>query len=52
MTGNGFIFQHENDPKHIANAVKSYLERKTALTVMDWPEYYRGSMGSPGQRKK
>ena len=37
---NGFIFQHDNDPKHTANAVKSYLERKTAdktLTVRDWP---------------
>ena len=58
---NCFIFQHDNDPKHTAYAVKSYLERKTAdktLTVMDWPqcesrpEYYRGGMGSPGQRKK
>ena len=36
---NGFIIQHD-DPKHTANAVKSYLERKSAdkiLTVMDWP---------------
>ena len=34
-----FIFQHDDDPKHTANAVKSYL-RKTAdktLTVMEWP---------------
>ena len=33
----GFIFQHDHDPKHTANAVKSYLERKTAdktLTVV------------------
>ena len=40
LSGNGFIFQHDDDPKHTANAVKSYLERKTAdkiLTVMDWP---------------
>ena len=38
--GNCFIFQHDNDPKHTAHAVKSYLERKTTdrpLTVMDWP---------------
>ena len=35
-----FIFQHDNNPKHTANAVKSYLEWKTAdktLTVNDWP---------------
>ena len=40
LTGNGFIFQHDNDPRHTANAVTSYLERKAAdetLTVMDWP---------------
>ena len=38
LIGNGFIFQHDNDPKHTANAVKSYLEIKTYLeTVMDWP---------------
>ena len=42
LTGNGFIYQHDNDPTHTANAVKSYLERKTAdkiLTVMDWPPH-------------
>lgn len=40
LIGNDFIFQHDNNPKHTANAVKSYLERKTAdktLTVMDRP---------------
>ncbi len=59
LIGNDFIFQHDNNPKHTANAVESYLERKTAdktLTVMDStesrPEYYRGSMISPGWRKK
>ena len=38
--GNVFIFQHDNNPKYTANAVKSYLVRKTAdktLTIMDWP---------------
>ena len=41
LIGNGFIFQHDSDSKHTANAVKSYLERKTAdktLTVMDCPD--------------
>lgn len=39
-SGAGFIFHHDKDLKHTANAVKSYLERKTAdktLTVIDWP---------------
>ena len=34
------VFQYHNDPKHTANAVKSYLEGKTAdktLTVVDGP---------------
>ena len=29
LIGNGFIFQHDNDFKHTANAKQSYLERKT-----------------------
>ena len=28
LMGNGFIFQQDNDPKHIAQKEKSYLERK------------------------
>lgn len=38
------IFQHYNDPKYTADAVKSYPERNTAdktLTVMDWPPLSR-----------
>ena len=40
LIGNKFIFQHDNDPKHSAKIVKSYLQRKTVdetLTVLDWP---------------
>ena len=28
LIGNGFIFQRDNDPKHTANAVKSYLQNE------------------------
>ena len=40
LIGNCFIVQHDNDPKHTAHAVKSYLERTTTdrnLKVMDCP---------------
>ena len=40
LIGNKFIFQHDNDPKHSAKTVKSYLQGKTVdatLTVLDWP---------------
>ena len=31
-----YIFQHDNDPKHTALAVKAYLEKKR-IKVLDWP---------------
>ena len=37
---NGFIFQHDNDPKHTANASGIIFGEKIhekTLTVMDWP---------------
>ena len=40
LIGNGFIFQHDNDPKHTSNVVKAYLQKKEeagTLTVLDWP---------------
>ena len=40
LIGNGFIFQQDNDPKHTALKVKSYLERKEQsgdVQVKKWP---------------
>lgn len=36
--GNSFMFQHENDPKHIVNTVKAHLDRKAlgGTPVVDW----------------
>ncbi|KAK6306447.1 hypothetical protein J4Q44_G00233720 [Coregonus suidteri] len=34
--GRGWVFQHDNDPKHTARATKEWL-RKKHLTVLEWP---------------
>lgn len=39
LIGNSFIFQHGNDPKHTANAVKDTRveTHNKAPSVMNWP---------------
>ena len=55
------VFQYHNDPKHTANASEIIFGENNGLlntasqglaSTDSRPEYYRGSMGSPGQRKK
>ncbi|KAK3535766.1 hypothetical protein QTP70_021084, partial [Hemibagrus guttatus] len=34
--GHGWVFQHDNDPKHTANATKEWLKKKH-IKVLEWP---------------
>ncbi len=34
--GRGWIFQHDNDPKHMAKATKEWLKKKH-IKVLEWP---------------
>ena len=34
--GRGWVFQHDNDPKHAAKATKEWL-KKRHIKVMEWP---------------
>ena len=35
-TGRGLVFQHDNDPKHMAKATKEWLKKKH-IKVLEWP---------------
>ncbi|KAL0163692.1 hypothetical protein M9458_039445 [Cirrhinus mrigala] len=34
--GRGWVFQHDNDPKHTAKATKDWLKKKH-MKVLEWP---------------
>ncbi len=36
MGHNGWVFQHDNDPKHMAKATKEWLKKKH-IKVLQWP---------------
>ncbi len=36
--GRGCVFQHDNDPKHMAKATKEWLKKKH-IEVLEWPSH-------------
>ncbi len=36
IMGRGWVFQHDNDPKHMAKATKEWLKKKH-IKVLEWP---------------
>jgi hypothetical protein len=34
--GHEWVFQHDNDPKHMAKATKDWLKKKH-IKVLEWP---------------
>ena len=47
--GRGWVFQHDNDPKHTAKATKAWLKKKH-IKVLEWPsQSVEGAEGSSCQ---
>ncbi len=47
--GRGWVFQHDNDPKHTTKATKEWLKKKH-IKVLEWPSQspdLKGVIGCP-----
>ena len=41
--GRGWVFQHDNDPQHMAKATKEWLKKKH-IKVLEWPKSHQKSV--------
>ena len=37
--GRGWLFQHDNDPKNTAKAIKGVAQKEGPINILEWPSW-------------